>query len=248
MAITLSSLATNSQAGPQVSRGSGVVPAAQPLQIQKADERVPQLPELTTVQLSSLGKLKSAFADLRTAAAALNDKNQAARDVGIREVAGNFVNVFNSAVQAARSVAAQPGAAVDGGRTRTVEIDLPRSVGADVALAELRRIGIAPQPDGTLAIDSKAFDAALGVDSGAVRDVLSSVGQQVEAAAAATSTDDGTLGSATNAPGARVRSLESEEVDPQALAAARQTVSAQADRLNESLISGAVAYHRVFSL
>lgn len=213
MAITLSSLAASSLARSQAGGRSGVDPAAQAFQ--KADKRIQQQRELAAVQLSSFGKVKSAFAD----------------------------------VQTARSAAAQPGAAVEGGRARTAETDLRRSVGTDAALADLRRIGITQQPNGTLAIDTKAFDAALGTDSAAVRSALSSVGQQVELAAAAQLADGGNVGKSVNALSERARSLETRQADQQALAAAaRQTVSAQANRFSDSLNSGAAAYQRVFSL
>ncbi len=247
MAITLSSLATGSLAGSQASGRSGVDPAAQAFQ--KADKRIQQQRELAAVQLSSFGKVKSAFADVQSAAVAFSDSKQSASVAGIRKLAGNFVKAFNSAVQTARSAAAQPGAAVEGSRARTAETDLRRSAGTDAALADLRKIGITPQPNGTLAIDSKAFDAALSADSGAVASALSSVGQQVAASAAAQLADGGNFGKSVNALSERARSLETRQADQQALAAAaRQTVSAQADRFTESLNSGAAAYQRVFSL
>lgn len=166
MAITLPSLAASSLASSQARGRSGVDPAAQAFQ--KVDKRIQQQREIAAVQLSSFGKVKSAFADVRTAAALS---------------------------------------------------------------------------------DSKAFDAALGADSVAVRTTLSSVGQQVELAATAQLADGGNVGKSVNGLSERVRSLETRQADQQALAsAARQTVSAQANRFNDSLNSGAAAYQRVFSL
>ena len=247
MAITVSSLAASSLASSQAGARSGVEPAAQAFQ--KADKRIQQQRELAAVQLSSFGKVKSAFADVETAAAALSDSKQSANLAGIRKLAGNFVKAFNGAVQEARSAAAQPGSAVEGSQARTAESDLRRSVGTDAALADLRRIGITPQPNGTLAIDSNAVDSALSADSGAVASALSSVGQQVERTTAAQLADGGNVGKTVNAPSERAGSLETRQADQQALAAAaRQTVSAQADRFNESQNSGAAAYQRVFSL
>jgi hypothetical protein len=96
--------------------------------------------------------------------------------------------------------------------------------------------------------DGKAFDAALSADSGAVRSALSGVGQRVEPTSGSQLADGGNVGRVANALGERAGNLETRQADQQALAAARQTVSAQANRFNESLNSGAAAYQRVFSL
>lgn len=247
MAITLSSLAASSLAGSQARGPTQVDRAAEAFQ--KADKRIQQQRELAAVQLSSFGKVKSAFAEAQTAAAALSDSRRTAGEADVRKVAGNFVKAFNSAVQTARSAATEPGTPVESNRARAAETELRGSRSTDAALADLRKIGITQQANGTLAIDNQVFDAALGADSGAVRSALSSVGQGVERTASAQLADGGNVGKAVNALGERAKSLETRQTDQQALAAAaRQTVSAQANRFNDSLNSGAAAYQRVFSL
>ena len=126
--------------------------------------------------MSSFGKVKSAFADVQTAAAALSDSEQTGSEASIRRLDGNFVKAFNSAVQTTRSATTQPGTPVEGSRARAAETVLRRSVDTDAALADLRKIGVTQQANGTLAIDSAVFDAALSADSGAVRSALSRVG------------------------------------------------------------------------
>ena len=75
------------------------------------------------------------------------------------------------------------------------------------------------------------------------------VGQQVDRSAGSQLADGGNIGRTVNALGERAKSLETRQADQQALAAAaQQTVSAQANRFNDSLNSGAAAYQRVFSL
>ena len=247
MAITLSSLAASSLASSQARGPTQVDRTAEAFQ--KADKRIQQQRELAAVQLSSSGKVKSAFADAQVAAAALSDNKQIASEAETRRLAGNFVKTFNNAVQTARTAATQPGSGVEGSRGRAAETDLRRSVSTDTTLADLRKIGVSQQGNGTLAIDNRVFDAALSADAGAVRSALSRVGQQVERTAATQLADRGNVGKAVNSLSERAESLETRQTDQQALAAAaRQTVSAQAKRFNESLNSGAAAYQRVFSL
>ena len=247
MAITLSSLAASNPGSSQAGAQNSVDPATRA--VQKADQRVRQQRDVVAVQLSSFGKVKSAFADAQAVAAALSDTKQTSTEADIRRAAGNFVKAFNSAVQTTRSAATQPGTPVEGSRARAAETVLRRSVDTDAALADLRKIGVTQQANGTLAIDSAVFDAALSADSGAVRSALSRVGQQVDRSAGSQLADSGNIGRTVNALGERAKSLETRQADQQALAAAaQQTVSAQANRFNDSLNSGAAAYQRVFSL
>jgi flagellar capping protein FliD len=246
MAITLSSLAANSLGGSQASGTTSVNPTTQAFQ--KADQRIKLQRDLADVQLSSFGKLKSAFADTQTAAAALSDRKQTVSETDVRRVAGNFVKGFNSAVQTARSAATQPGTPIESGRARAAETELRRSVNTDAAVADLRKIGITQQANGTLAINNKVFDAALSADPEAVRGALSRVGQQVERTAASQLADGGNIGKAVNALSDRAKSLESRQTDQQALAAAaQQAVSDQTTRFNSSLNAGVAAYQRIFS-
>jgi hypothetical protein len=247
MAITLSNLTANSPNSSRSTAQTGVSPATQAFE--KADQRIKQQREFAAVQLSSFGKLKSAFADVQAAAVAFSDGKQTTSEAAIRKVAGNFVEAFNSVVQTARSAATQPGTPLESNRARAAETDLRRSVNTDAALADLRKIGITQQANGTLAIDSKVFDAALNADSGAVRSALSRVGQQVDRTATSQLADGGNVGKAVNALNERTKNLETRQTEQQALAAAaQQTISTQANRFNSSLNSGAAAYQRVFSL
>lgn len=215
---------------------------------QKADKRIQQQRDQTAVQLSSFGKLKSAFADAQAAAAGLGNIKAASSDTDVRKLAGNFVKAFNSAVQTTRSTATQTGTPVESNRARAAETELRRSVNVDATSAELRKIGITRQANGTLAIDSKAFDTALGSDPEAVRSTLSRIGQQVGQTATGQLADGGNIGRAVNALNDRARSLESRQAEQQALAkAGQQNINAQTNRFATSLNSGAAAYERIFS-
>ena len=128
--------------------------------------------------------------------------------------------------------------------------DLRRTVSADAtAASDLKKIGITQQKDGTLAIDTKKFDAALKANPDALRSTLSSVGQKVDQTATRELGKSGNIGNAVNSLDNRAKSLESQQADQLAQAAAvQQLVAAHTARLNSSLNTGAVAYERIFSI
>lgn len=246
MPVTLSSIAASSLTGSQASGQSGVERVAQAFQ--KADKRIQQQRDLASVQLSSFGKLKSAFADAQAASSALGGVTATTSDADIRKLAGSFIKTFNGAVQIARSAATQTGTPVESNRARAAETELRRSVNSEAVLADLRKIGIAQQANGTLAVDSKLFETALSSEPEVARSVLSRIGLQVGQTATGQLAEGGNIGRAVNALGDRVRSLESRQAEQQALATAgQQTISTQTNRFTASLNSGAAAYERIFS-
>jgi flagellar capping protein FliD len=113
----------------------------------------------------------------------------------------------------------------------------------------LRKIGITRQANGTLAIDSKAFDTALGSEPEAVRSTLSRIGLQVGQTATGQLADGGNIGRAVNALSDRVpEPSRARQAEQQALAkAGQQNISTQTKRFTTSLNSGAAAYERIFS-
>jgi len=246
MPATLSSIAASSLAGSQASGQNGVDRVTQAFQ--KADKRIQQQRDLASVQLSSFGKLKSAFAEAQSASSSLAGIKSTASDADVRKLAGNFVKTFNGAVQIARSAANQTGTPVESNRARAAETELRRSVSSEATLADLRKIGISQQANGTLAIDSKVFETALSSEPEVARSVLSRIGLEVGQTAGSQLADGGNIGRAVNALGDRVRSLESRQAEQQALATAgQQTISTQTNRFTAGLNSGAAAYERIFS-
>lgn len=238
-------------AGPTSSRTSArnaVDTAA--LAFQKAGQRVQQQRDAVSVQLSSLGQIKSSFSETQLAARALSDSKQTATDGDIKKAASNFVKAFNSAAQTAKSTTAAPGPLADGGRIRAAEGDLRRTISADsTATSDLKKIGITQQKDGTLAVDTKKFDAALKANPDALRATLSQVGQNVDRTATRELARNGNIGGSVNALDNRARSLESQQAAQLAqAAAAQQLVNAQTTRLNNTLNTGAAAYERIFSI
>jgi hypothetical protein len=246
MPVTLSSIAASTLTGSQASGQTGIDRVTQAFQ--KADKRIQQQRDLASVQLSSFGRLKSAFAGTEAAASGLKSITSASSAADVRAATGTFVKAFNSVVETARAATAQSGTPVESNRARAAETELRRSVNADAASAELRKIGITQQANGTLAIDGNVFDAAISAEPEAVRSVLSRIGLQVSQTAASQLADGGNIGRAVNALGDRVRSLEARQAEQQALATAgQQTISTQTNRFTAGLNSGAAAYERIFS-
>jgi flagellar hook-associated protein 2 len=246
MAVTLSSIAASSLTSSQASGQTGVDRVTQAFQ--KADKRIQQQRDLASVQLSTFGRLKSAFAGTETAAGGLESIKPASSAADVRAATGAFVKAFNSAVETARAATAQSGTPVESNRARAAESELRRSLNADATSAELRNIGLTQQANGTLAIDNNVFETALSAEPDAVRNVLSRMGLQVSQTAASQLADGGNIGRAVNALGDRVRSLETRQAEQQALASAgQQAISAQTNRFTAGLNSGAAAYERIFS-
>lgn len=230
---------------------SSADPVAQAFQ--KADQRIQQQRNQASVEVSSVGKLKSTFSEARIASAALSDTKQTATDAGVTKAANNFVKTFNSAVKTARSATAPKGALAGSSLVHAAASDLLRSISADsAAKSELQKIGIAQQHDGAIALDARKFEAALKANPEAVRSALSTIGQQVEQTTASELANNGNIDRSAKSLDNRARNLENQQAEQQALAASsQQTISTQTAKLNQNLNNlntGAAAYQRVFSL
>lgn len=239
-ATTLAKLKAKSQ--------SGTDPAAQAFQ--KADKRIQQQRDSVSVQLSSFGQLQSSVAQTQAAARALGEIKPGSGDAEVKKAANTFVAAFNNAVQTTKSATAKQGALADSSRARAVENDLRRTMTSDATTkSELKQIGISQQKDGSLAIDTKKLDAALKADPAKTRAALAEIGQELDRAATRELADNGNIGNSVKALAQQARSLESQQSDQQAqAAAAQQAVAAQSTRLDNTLNAGAAAYRRIFSI
>jgi flagellar hook-associated protein 2 len=220
---------------------------------QKADQRLQQQRNQVSVEVSSAGKLKAAFSQAQAASTVLGDVKQTSTDAGVTKAANNFVKAFNSVAKTARSATTQKGALAGANLAHAAENNLLRTVSADsTAKSELKKIGIAQQNDGTLALDARKFEAALKANSEAVRSTLSSVGEKVDRTATRELANTGNLGKSESLLDNRATNLENQQAAQQAqAAAAQQTISTRTADLNKSLNNlntGAAAYQRVFSL
>lgn len=217
---------------------------------QKADQRVQQAREHMSVDLSSSGKLQSAFSDVQVASRALSDSQQTATDAAIRKAANNFIKAFNGAAQTARSATTAQATLTNSDRARAAESDLRQSVNTNAAsVSDLGKIGITRRQDGTLAIDDKKFDAELKANPAALRGILSEVGQQVDRTATRELAASGNIGRSVNTLTSRAKTLDNQQTERQAqAAAAQQAVSEKNARLDTTVNPGIAAYLKIFSI
>lgn len=235
----------------QSSRTSGTDQVA--AAFEKAESRVTKQLESTKVQLSAYGQIKAAFADVQTASKALTDPKQTATVEDVKKVAGSFVDAYNKANKAV-SVATQNagkevGALANDARARIAGSDLRRSVAEGNSLADLKKVGITQNKDGSLAIDTKALESAFQANPEQVRSTLASVGTQVDNTATRELAKSGNVGSSVTALSNRSRNLEAQQSTQQGLAAAAQRqIDQQTARLNpdNAFASGVAAYLRTF--
>ena len=170
--------------GLQSSTQAGGVAGTGQAGLQKAEKRIQSQVDVTTAQLSSFGKLKSAVSGTQLAAKTLANLPAASPSAAIKTAADGFVSAFNSAVTTANSTAAVPGESAAARSAGRVAKDLTRTVSESAqTIASLKQMGFNLQSNGTLTLDAKKFEAAQKADPTSVRATLSKIGQQVDQAA-----------------------------------------------------------------
>lgn len=177
---TASSLAS-SQTSTQATTGTGTVSHA----LKRVDARIQSQLDTTGAQLSSFGKLKSAVSDAQLAAHALSAFTSTASTADIKAAASRFVAAYNTALTTAKATASLPGTATaQSSSVGRFSRDLSRTLSTNTAtLDALKKMGIKPQADGTLTLDTAKFDAAQKADPANVRATLAKIGQWVDKAA-----------------------------------------------------------------
>lgn len=246
---SLSAAVTSRPAGSR-NRPQNIAEAAAQV-LRKDDKRIQQQRSIVSVELSSAGKLKASFSEVQKASRALTDNQQPLTDASVRKAVEGFVKAVNTTVQATRTAIARQSQLASNDRALAAEADLGRSLNADAELAAgLKKIGINPQTDGTLAIDAKKLDDALKAEPVAVRNTLSRAGEQADRVAAHELANHGNIrGGSVNSSDGRAGNIEARPTEQQAQAAAApQTVSAKSSTLDNDPNTGVAAYQRIFSL
>ena len=248
------SLSTNTTASQGIPRTRATTEAnLVALAFKNADKRIERQRASVSVELSAFGRQKSSFSDVRIAARELTDAKPTVSNAAISKAVETFVTAFNAAVQPARPTPTSKATQAVDNRALVAENNLRRAISAESpARSDLKTIGITQQQDGALAIDLKKLDAALKTNPDAVRSTLAAIAKQVDNAATRELGDNGNIGQPLNSPGNRVRTLERQQAEQQAVAvAARQTTVAQTANVSanqNNQINGAAAYQRIFSL
>jgi hypothetical protein len=152
--------------------------------LQKAEKRIQAQVDVTTAQLSLLGKLKSSVSGAQLAAHALGNLTATSTTTTIKKAADTFVSAFNTAVTTAKTTAAVPGETAASQSAGRVAKNLSKTVSENTAAIDsLKKIGFNRQSDGTLTLDTKKFADAQKADPVSVKATLTKMGQQVDKAA-----------------------------------------------------------------
>jgi len=230
----------------QGSAAASVDPATEALKRPVA--ALQQRREKNQVQISVLGQLKSALADVHNAANALAEPSQSATIEQVKMTVQNFVVVFNNANSILAGVAADKSNSLAGdNRIRQAGIDL-NSVGTAGNIAtELDKIGMTANRDGFLTLDTQALEKAFQANPQGVTETLAKVAHQTEGFV--TRPIDGS-GNAINAPGNRVRNLAAEQNAQQARTdTSQREIQQRANQIHQAFsIGGIASYQRMFSL
>lgn len=220
----------------------------------KASGRLEERIESTQVQLSAYGRIKSAFAEVQSGAKGLADAKPTATADDLKKAVGSFVEAYNKANKvlgtATRGQGSETAALADDPRARIAGNDLRRAVSQGSTLSDLRRLGVTQAADGSLALDTKAFESALNAVPEQVRSTLVRVGNQADRTTTRELADTGHIGGSVNTLNNRSRSLEAQQASETAQSAtAQRLVDQQVARLNVNNVfgTGIAAYVRIFS-
>lgn len=225
----------------------------------KPQERLSQQAESTRVQLSAFGEVKSATAQLETAANKLQD-NKALNSVdGLTKAVQGFAEAVNNRLATVNRLgAADSGALAADGKVRATNNETRRTlegVGGSNREA-LQQIGIGVASSGALKVDAQKLANAFNANPDQVRETLNTVGQQVAAQSAQQLGSNGTVGASLNRLSEQLGSIEQRQSEVRSQfqqgQQAVQDREAQFSRIQQLaqtgfIFTGAAAYNRIFS-
>ena len=209
---------------------------------QKPLERLQKNVESTKVQLSALGQVKSATAQVETAANALQDKTRLSNAGDVQKAVQNFANAVNSQQNTVRQTVrndnrSEPGALANEARVRASTQETRRAVQGPTGgnEAALRQIGVTFSAQGEVRVDSKKLEQAFQANPNQVTETLNRVGKETAEVSRKQLSDSGAVGGSINRLNERLGSLQQNQNDYQAqLRAAQQAI----DRRNLQIEQG----------
>lgn len=254
MAITLHSLSQAATFGRGRDFSSTAVSDPVADAFKAAGARIAQQREAAEVRLSASGRIKSAFGELQAAGKALAKLGDTASADEVGKAVQSFANAFNNAVR----TGAAPTRADDDRRTAPLAGDdsvrragraVNRAVTEGDTTAELRKIGIGVNKDGTLAVDAKALANAIQSNPSKVQEVLVKVGGRSEQVATKELAATGDIGRLDKTLEIRARNLAVQENQQKEIAAAAQSaLQRQNESTNLTTARGIAAYRKVFAI
>ncbi len=252
MAITLDSMTRiammNQNSGFSAATGASRATDAFAL----ATKRVEQKLDATNVQLSAFGQINSGFANVQSASKDLSDpkKTGTATDVekAVQAFAAAYNNAANAVSTAINGTGKEGGALANDIHARFAANDLKNIVANDGNTADLKKIGISVNKDGTMSVDTKALQSAMQANPNAVKDTLSRIGQQAEQISTKDMAKTGSVGRAVNTLSSRAKDLEAQAAEQQRLASASQMAVQQQSARFGNASDSIAAYLQMFSL
>lgn len=231
----------------------------------KQSERLSRSVESTKVQLSAYGQVKSATAQVETAAKTLQDNKQLATLDDVKKAVQGLASAINTQRTAVNQVAGAAdsrnetaGALSGDARVRSAATDVRRTLQGNAGSNEqaLRQIGINLAQDGRVTVDSKKLEQAYQSNSKQVTDTLSRIGKDLADVADKQLSAGGNVGASISRLNDRLGSLQQSQSDFQSRLQAAQQGIDQRNQRSEQIrtqtqqafgLTGANAYLGVFS-
>jgi len=260
MAITLDSLVFNTTLNVQPRVSSAVQADQSTGAFDLASKRIGLQVSTTNVQLSAFGQIKSSFVDIQTAGKSLSGLSKSSTTEDTTKAILNFAAAFNKTAQATSTNLNSAGNATNtltnDGRANLANNDLKAIVTSGSNTADLHKIGINLNKDGTLSVDTQilgnALQANLSTVTSTVRDTLNKVGVQAAQIAAKELSSTGNIGGAVNQVNqlsSRANLFEATAIQQQQLASdSQRAVQQQVTNLGRNAAGSVAAYMQMFSL
>jgi len=251
MAVTLDGLTRNATQGQKAGVSASTKADLATGAFDLASKRIGQLVNATNVQLSAFGQIKSSYVDVQSAGRALATPAKISTVEDATKSVLSFANAYNNATRvvstATRGDGKTTAALANDGHANLASSDLKKIVASGNNTADLKKIGVSVNQDGTLSVDAKALQSAMQANPNSVQDTLARVGAQTVQVTQKELA--GNVGGAVNTLSARVKSLEAKAAGQQKLAAGSQNaVQQQAANMNKSAAGGIAAYMQMLSL
>lgn len=230
----------------------------------KPQARLEQQAESTRVQLSAFGQVRSATAQLESAASKLQDNKQLASADGLTKAVQGFADAVNGRLATVNRVSANDTASrasavsADDGKVRATNNETRRTLeGVNGSNRDaLKQIGISVAADGGVKVDTKALQTAFAANPDQVRQTLNSVGQQVAQQSTQQLSATGSVAAPITRLNEQLSNIEQRQADNQSRIEQSQQAVQQRDRqmaLAQQVVqqgfifTGAPAYNRIFA-
>lgn len=213
-----------------------------------ANDRIGKQLDVTNVKLSAFGQVKFSFSDVQIAGKNLYDPKKTGSADNVLKAAQSFANAYNNATKTAYAASREGnskavGTLASDRQARLAGDNLSKVAKNDNNFADLKKIGISIDQNGTMSVDANALQNAMAADPNAVQDTLARVGKQAEQVAKDELASGGNIGSADKALSARAKNLEAQMTEQQNIASASQVaVQKQVSSITSNAVGGVAAY------